>query len=240
MLRETCKENAVSAASRSKSGAAAAPMFGTSLPLILASASPRRQDYLHSLGIAFDTRPSQVEEPPRESGESPETYAMRAARVKALDVSTRYPGSIVLAADTVVTLGGHILGKPKDAEDALAMLHRLCGRDARQPARTRSHHVITGCCLARPKAADEPGPSPFLLEFAVSTEVVMAIQMHKVLERYVATGEPMDKAGAYGIQGLGAFLVKEVTGSYTNVVGLPLAEVVEVLGSWGGIAPTRG
>lgn len=216
------------------------PLYSTALPLILASSSPRRKDYLHMLGITFDTRPSQVVEPARDSGEAAEAYAMRAARVKALDVSTRYPGSIVLAADTVVVLGNHILGKPKHAEDAVAMLHRLCGRDPHQPARTRSHQVITGCCLARPKAADEAGPSPFLLEFAVATEVVMAIQNHKIIEGYVASGEPMDKAGAYGIQGLGALFVREVRGSYSNVVGLPLAEVVEVLGSWGVIAPRGG
>ncbi|GAB7078983.1 hypothetical protein JCM14635_06560 [Megalodesulfovibrio paquesii] len=181
-------------------------------------------------------RPSQVEEPARHPGEPPDAYAIRAARVKALDVSTRYPGSIVLAADTVVALGGQILGKPKHEEDALQMLHKLCGRDPHQPSRSRSHHVVTGCCLARPKAGDEPGPSPFLLEFSVDTEVVMAIQTHKVLAAYVATREPMDKAGSYAIQGKGAFLVREIRGSYTNVVGLPLAEVVEVLKSWGVVA----
>ncbi|AGW13331.1 Maf family protein [Megalodesulfovibrio gigas] len=224
----------------SEPSTARAPLFATSLPLILASASPRRQAYLNAIGVEFTIRPSQVEEPPREAGEAPEAYAVRAARSKALDVSTRYPGSIVLAADTVVALGGHLLGKPRDKDDALQMLHRLCGRDPHRPSRTRSHQVVTGCCLARPKAGDEPGPSPFLVEFAVVTEVVMAIQPHKVLAAYAATREPMDKAGAYAIQGKGAFLVREVRGSYTNVVGLPLAEIVDVLTSCGVIAPGRG
>lgn len=223
----------------SESPASRAPLFTTSLPLILASASPRRQAYLTSIGVEFTIRPSLVEEPPREAGETPEAYAMRAARIKALDVSTRYPGSIVLAADTVVALGGHLLGKPRDKDDALHMLHRLCGRDPHHPSRTRSHQVVTGCCLARPKAGDEPGPSPFLLEFSATTEVVMAIQPHKVLAAYVATKEPMDKAGAYAIQGKGAVLVREVRGSYTNVVGLPLAEVVDALTACGVIIPGR-
>lgn len=199
--------------------------FRTLSPLVLGSNSPRRRELLGSLGLEFEVCPSNAAEPPPTAGEEPEAYARRMARLKTLDVAVLYPEAAVLGADTIVVLphsGGPeaILGKPADAADALRMLTRLSGR---------AHQVITGVCLCLPGAAE-----PICL--AVSTEVAMRASTQEELRAYIATGEPGDKAGAYAIQGLGAFLVERVSGSYTNVVGLPVTECAELLLEHGIIA----
>ena len=180
--------------------------------IVLASASPRRLELLQGLGISFRVVPSTCPEPPPEGHEKPEAYAMRMALQKALEVAALHPGSLVIGADTVVAVGGQMLGKPVDEADARRMLGLLAGRE---------HLVATGCALVPP---DGPART-----FAVGTRVTMIDPGPAALAAYAATGEPLDKAGAYAIQGQGAFLVRSVEGSYTNVVGLPLAEVLEAL-----------
>jgi septum formation protein len=185
--------------------------------LVLASGSPRRRELLEALGLEFEVCPNNAPEPPPAPGEAPEDYARRMARQKTLDVAALYPRACVLGADTIVVLpeaaGALILGKPADEADALRMLTLLNGR---------THQVITGCCLAGPEHAQPEC-------FAVVTEVVMRASAREELTAYAATGEPADKAGAYAIQGLGAFIVDRVNGSYTNVVGLPVAQCAEAL-----------
>ena len=194
-------------------------VFRTLSGLVLASNSPRRRDLLGSLGLALEICPSNAPEPPPQPGEEPEAYARRMARMKTLDVAVLYPDCAVLGADTIVVLPAdrgtpaQILGKPADEADALRMLTLLSGR---------SHQVITGCCLALPGQALHETQGT--LCFAEVTEVAMRQSRQEELLAYIATGEPADKAGAYAIQGLGAFLVERITGSYTNVVGLPVAE----------------
>lgn len=197
--------------------------FRTLAPLVLASASPRRQELLASLGLAFVIDSGNGEEPRPEPGETPEDYALRAAQAKARQVAKNHAGAVVLAADTIVVLDQDILGKPRDVADACAMLARLSGR---------IHQVVTGCCLIRPQDGERC--------FAVSSDVTMRRSTRAELAAYAATGEPLDKAGAYAIQGLGGFLVRRVEGSYTNVVGLPLSRVLEALLEWGVIVPRQG
>lgn len=193
--------------------------YRTLSALVLGSSSPRRRELLGSLGLEFEVCPSNAPEPPPLPGEDPEAYARRMARNKTMDVAALYPDATVLGADTIVVLPGEpgtdalVLGKPVDEADARAMLARLSGR---------SHLVITGCCLALP---GKPEP----LCFAISTEVFMRASTSEELAAYAATGEPSDKAGAYAIQGLGAFLVERVSGSYTNVVGLPVTQCASAL-----------
>lgn len=194
-------------------------------PIVLASGSPRRRELLTALGLEFEVCPSNAPEPPPAAGERPEDYARRMARVKTMEVAVLYPESVVLGADTIVVRADvrgpeAVLGKPESDADALAMLTALAGRD---------HMVVTGCCLAM------PGKNIPVVQ-AVSTRVRMRASSEAELSAYIATGEPHDKAGAYAIQGLGAFLVESVQGSYTNVVGLPVAEVVELLLAAGVIA----
>ncbi|SMP68922.1 septum formation protein [Desulfonatronum zhilinae] len=196
-------------------------MFRTLTPLVLASGSPRRKELLVGLGLDFSVHPALAPEPAFIPGTDPEAFALGAAQAKAREVAAFQPGAVVLAADTIVVLGGDVLGKPVDSREALAMLERLAGRE---------HVVITGCCLRYPKNDEEQS-------FAVRTTVWMQNFGPEVLAAYVATGEPMDKAGAYGIQERAACLVERIQGSYTNVVGLPLAEVVEVLSRYGVIIP---
>lgn len=188
--------------------------FRTLSALVLASNSPRRRDLLGSLGLALEICPSNAPEPPPLSGEAPKDYAKRMALLKTLDVAVLYPDCAVLGADTIVVLPAtgdapaQVLGKPVDEADALRMLTLLSGR---------AHQVITGCCLALPGQAER-------ICFAEVTEVAMRASSREELCAYIATGEPADKAGAYAIQGLGGFLVERISGSYTNVVGLPVAE----------------
>lgn len=187
--------------------------FRARLPLVLASASPRRQALLAGQGLCFEVVPSTLKEPAPELGEAPADYAARMARIKGHDIAARHPDKVVVSADTIVVQGANILGKPKGAEDAMAMLTSLCGC---------WHEVMTGFCVL----LQSDGVS---LCRTVTTRVHMADNSRDMLQAYIDTGEPMDKAGAYGIQGIGAFLVDEVQGSYTNVVGLPLRSVLNFL-----------
>lgn len=197
--------------------------FRETTDIVLASGSPRRREMLAGLGIRFRVEPSLTEEPAPLPGEEPEDYALRMAAMKAAEVAARFPHSVVLAADTVVAIDHHVLGKPTDRADALRMLCLLAGR---------THLVVTGCAL------NAPGQPPHL--FAAHTNVTMLDPGPDVLAAYAASGEPDDKAGAYAIQGQGAFLVRHVEGSYTNVVGLPLARVVRLLRELGVVVPAGG
>jgi septum formation protein len=181
-------------------------------PLILASASPRRQALLRLVGIRFEIIPSQADErflP----GETPEEHVIRLARAKAMEVAGQYRDRWVLAADTVVEIDGKVLGKPRDHREAEEMLQNLSHRE---------HRVLTGYCLLKV-------PSLEKREGRVISRVKFKALSPEEIRWYLNTGEPFDKAGAYAIQGRAAFMVKEVQGSYTNVVGLPLCEIVEAL-----------
>ncbi len=175
--------------------------------LVLASQSPRRRELLAGLGISFVVRPARTEETPR-PGEPPPQYVRRVAAEKAAAVD----GEVVLGADTAVVLGDRILGKPEDADDARRMLQALSGR---------AHAVLTGVCVRR-----REGPTA---ESVVATEVRFATLSDAAIDWYVGTGEPLDKAGAYAVQGAGGAFVREISGSVSNVVGLPLAETLELL-----------
>ncbi len=188
-------------------------------PLVLASGSPRRRAFLESVGLTFRILPATCDEPRPLPGEDPRAYAARCAEAKSRFVLTsmtdREAGTAVLSADTIVILrdetGASILGKPRDKAEALAMLSRLSGR---------THEVVTSCCLAMDSHVEC---------FDDMTEVTFAPWPRSVLEAYVESGDPLDKAGAYGIQGKGAFLVSRVSGSWSTVVGLPLNLVLERL-----------
>ncbi|MCX8038046.1 MAG: Maf family protein [Candidatus Sumerlaeia bacterium] len=180
-------------------------------PLVLASRSPRRIELLRALGLNFDVVPSAVEEhiiP----GLSHDELAIETARQKAEDVARQFPRRIVLGADTIVCLDDAILGKPADPADARRILRTLRGRE---------HRVITGLCIIGP---DQP-----VWTAAEITRVRMHHFSDEALERYVAGGEPMDKAGAYGIQGGAADFIASLVGDYFNVVGLPLSLLLEGL-----------
>jgi len=195
-------------------------MYHTCKPLVLASNSPRRKGFLEDLGLQMTIWAMDIDEAPL-PGENPTRYVERMAREKALAVKSRFPGHYVLAADTAVCIGETILGKPVDEEDAVGMLMTLAGR---------VHLVRSGVCLV----SEMDGVQ---IVSSVSTEVRFAEFDETVARAYVSEGESLDKAGGYGIQGKGAFLVAHVTGSYTNVVGLPLAEVVALLTQQGVIVP---
>lgn len=195
--------------------------FRETADIVLASGSPRRRELLGLTGAAFRVEPSAVEEPEPDADEPPGGYALRMARLKARDVAKANPGSYVLGADTVVAVGGMILGKPRDEADARRMLAMLSGRE---------HAVVTGCCLIGPDGE-------VAWELAPVSKVTFARLTEEAMAAYAATGEPLDKAGSYAIQGLGAFMIAGIEGSYTNVVGLPLAEVVEILRTYGVIIP---
>lgn len=185
-------------------------------PLILASASPRRRDLLREAGLQFEVLASDEAEPAREPGEQARDFARRAALAKAARVARRRPGRLVLAADTIVVLDDEVLGKPRDEDEACAILARLAGR---------VHCVYTGVALAR--ALPDGGVTA---EGAVArTSVTFRPLSADDIAAYVRTGEPLDKAGAYGIQGLGSQLVAGYEGSYTNVVGLPMETVSRML-----------
>jgi len=181
-----------------------------SLPVVLASASPRRLDMLRSVGLEPEVRAADVDER-RRPGEDPVAMVERLARDKRDAVGR--PEELVLAADTVVVLDGDVLGKPGTPEVATAMLERLSGR---------IHHVVTGVAVAGPGGAAST---------AVSTEVAWRTLSNEEVSAYVATGEPLDKAGGYGIQGGGADFVASLVGSRDNVVGLPVTTALELLAS---------
>jgi septum formation protein len=189
------------------------PLFQTCQPLILASASPRRKEFLLSLGLDFNIITISVDETPA-SGELPEKFALRMAQNKALPVSQNNPHSWTIGADTIVTLDGlTIIGKPTDQENGLAILSQLSGN---------THQVMTGLCLC---CLD----NEVNVTIVEKTEVTFADFSDEILRAYIATGEPMDKAGAYGIQGTGSFLVKKINGSASNVIGLPINRLVSLL-----------
>ncbi len=176
--------------------------------LILASASPRRADLLRAAAIEFDVIPADVDES-RRPDEWPDAYVARLAEAKAAAVLDRAAGRPVLAADTVVVCGTDILGKPSDAADAKRMLELLSGR---------THLVLTGVCLVAPQASGRHTD-------VASTAVEFAHLTDEEINWYVASGEPEGKAGAYAIQGLASRFVTAISGSYTNVVGLPVGVV---------------
>lgn len=181
------------------------------LPLILASQSLRRRELLATAGILFTVRVREVEEI-RAPGEPPDAYVRRLARAKA-EAAWENHDEIVLGADTIVVLDQKVLEKPRDADDARVMLRLLAGRE---------HTVITGICLRHPKGAQVDSTAT-LVRFAPLTEAE--------IDDYVASGEPMDKAGAYAIQGLASKFVEYVEGCYFNVIGLPLSQVYRYLKS---------
>jgi septum formation protein len=181
--------------------------------LILASSSPRRKDLLNGLRVRFNVVPSTVEEVAL-NGEAPQDQVTRLALKKAEDVMLRFPGCWVLGADTLVVIDGKTLGKPRDEDEAKTMLAVLADR---------THVVFTGYALIHSRF-----PENRRIRY-VRSEVRIRELSHGEIEGYVRTAEPMDKAGAYAIQGIGSGLVESVNGSYTNVVGLPLCEVARDL-----------
>ena len=180
------------------------------MKIILASNSPRRKELLEQVGIEFEVMSSDVDEITDKT--APADVVMDLSRIKAEAVARNNKGVVVLAADTVVAYNGQILGKPKDEADAFKMLKLLSGK---------AHQVFTGVTIV-----DEAGESNSFFE---STDVLMYENSDELIKKYIAIGEPMDKAGAYGIQGKGAVLVKEIKGDYNNVVGLPLSRVCKEL-----------
>lgn len=198
-------------AARTRAGRRAA-ILGETMEWILASASPRRRQLLEQIGDRVRVYPSNVDETAHEN-ERPPALVRRLARAKAEAAAAegRKAGLPVLAADTVVVLGGQILGKPADDREAAAMLRRLAGR---------RHEVWTGICVI------PPGGAPAIA--AEMTRVWFAAMSAEEIAAYVATGEPRDKAGAYGIQGPAAQFIPRIAGSYSNVMGLPLHRVREL------------
>ena len=185
-------------------------MYHSRMRLILASASPRRMDLLRDAGYVFDVEPAHVDESEL-PGEPPGTYVVRVASMKARTVAARHPDDAVLAADTTVVVDGAMLTKPADDADAKRMLGLLSGR---------THDVLTGVVLVRAGRASSA---------VVDTRVRFRPLEAGEIDWYVASGEPRDKAGAYGVQGLAARFVESVEGSYSNVVGLPVEAVRPLL-----------
>jgi septum formation protein len=186
--------------------------------LILASKSPRRHELLKQVGLDFDVIPSRIEED-FVKGESPRKHVLRLAEAKALDVGNQHPDRWVVAADTIVYVDHSILGKPKNREEARKMLRRLSGKE---------HRVLTGFSvlhLERGKRDRE----------AVQTTVKVKKLTQPEIEWYVRTCEPFDKAGGYAIQGIGSFMIESIKGSYSNVVGLPICELIQMLSRLGAL-----
>lgn len=180
--------------------------------LILASKSPRRRYLLKQAGLEFSVIPSTLDENSIPLT-SPESYVRRLAETKAEEISQQYPESWVIGADTIVFINDTILGKPSSRKEAREMLKSLSGK---------THQVLTGYCIRREitnRAFSE----------TVKTDVCFKELTEVEINWYIRSGEPFDKAGAYAIQGIGTFLVKRINGSYTNVVGLPVCEVLEFL-----------
>jgi septum formation protein len=184
-------------------------------PLVLASRSPRRHRLLEEAGVSFEIRPADIPEE-HQLGEQPEAFARRLSAEKALAVSARLgdpEGRAVLGADTIVVIGESILGKPRDPAHAVELLGRLLGEE---------HRVITAVTLVT-------GPNRTTVTEAVQSRVTMRTASLQEIRDYVATGEPLDKAGAYALQGLGRRFVERVEGSETNVIGLPIEETLALL-----------
>ena len=180
--------------------------------LILASKSPRRSELLGQAGLSFSVIPSDFDES-TVALSNPDSYVITLAESKALDISEKHPAAWVIGADTIVLIDSIILGKPDSSEEAHDMLQRLSDK---------THQVLTGyciCCKKKNRVFSE----------TVKTDVRFKKLTDAEIKWYLQTGEPFDKAGAYAIQGIGTFLVKSIIGSYTNVVGLPVCEVIEFL-----------
>ncbi len=198
------------------------PLFSTDRDVILASASPRRQSFLKELGLRFAVEPAAIDETPL-PGEAAEAFVRRMAAGKAESISGLHPEAVVIGADTVISHQGEILGKPATQAEALAILQKLQGT---------SHIVLTALGL-------------HCKEGNLATTVIGATTVTfgrfptEVLEAYIRTGEPMDKAGAYAIQGRGGFLIEKINGSCSTVIGLPMNELITLLLSHGVISAYR-
>ncbi|ELV3466766.1 nucleoside triphosphate pyrophosphatase [Enterobacter asburiae] len=189
--------------------------------LYLASGSPRRQELLTQLGVSFERIVTGIEEK-RAEGESAQQYVSRLAREKAqAGVASVQRDLPVLGADTIVILNGEVLEKPRDADHAARMLHKMSGQ---------THQVMTAVALA---------DRQHVLDCLVVTEVTFRVLTDDDIAAYIASGEPMDKAGAYGIQGLGGCFVRKINGSYHAVVGLPLVETYELLSNFNSLREGR-
>lgn len=189
--------------------------------LVLASASPRRQELLRHAGISFTVQATEILEIPLQ-GESPTACAERLAREKAVAIAQLRPKDFVLGADTIVVVDDQILGKPRDAEDASRMLWLLSGR---------THQVTTGVCLVPPRGEDSMQPATA----SETTLVTVSKLTADDIRTYIGSGEPMDKAGAYGIQGIASRWIPRLEGDYSNVVGLPVALVYGMLRKHGAV-----
>ena len=189
--------------------------------IVLASASPRRQELLRNAGIPFTVCPANIPEIPS-AGESPRDCAERLAREKARAVLLQQPRKFVLGADTIVVVDGEILGKPRDEADAMRMLRLLSGR---------THEVTTGVCLVGPsrRTGNQKLETGFEDTRSETTRVSMTALTEEEIRSYIATDEPMDKAGAYAIQGIASRWIPRIEGDYCNVVGLPVALVFRML-----------
>lgn len=212
-----------------------APVLELRIPLVLGSRSPRRMELLQSVGLTVAVGAADVDESAR-MAESPAAYVERIARAKLDAARHAVPPEIprplaVLVADTTVTIDGDVLGKPDDAGHATQMLSRLAGR---------THEVLTCYGIAIVVASDAMGATAGGREVVrtVASRVTMRSCAPSEIERYVASGEPFDKAGAYAIQGLGAVFVERIEGSYSGIVGLPLCEVVVDLQRLGVVGPS--
>ena len=191
--------------------------------LVLASRSPRRYELLKQMGLDFDVVPSCIEEGGLLPGEAPREHVLRLSEAKARDVGMHYPDAWVIGADTIVFVDGTVLGKPKNREEAKEMLRQLSGKE---------HSVLTGFSvnhIGRGKRDQE----------AVQTSVKVKPLTEAEIKWYVGTGEPFDKAGAYAIQGMGAFMIESIRGSYTNVVGLPVCELIQMLSRLGALTISK-
>jgi septum formation protein len=184
--------------------------------IVLASESTRRVDILRTLGISFSIIPPDIDETKLKE-ETPQEFVNRIAFEKASKVGKHFPDKWVIAADTIVVLKGKVLGKPKNERDAFNMLRNLSGK---------WHKVITGYCVVNLL-------KNIVYRDIVETKVFVRDMTDEEINRYIKTSEPMGKAGSYAVQGKGGYMVKEIKGSYTNVVGLPICEIAEALLSLG-------
>jgi len=188
--------------------------------IILASGSPRRKELMTQAGIDFKIHVADIDESKVDPGMAPENYVCLLSKTKAQAVAAHYPDAWTIGADTIVAVGNTILGKPAGHRQAVTMLTQLSNRE---------HSVFTAFTITRPDSDD-------LITRVVNTRVRFKALSKDEINWYADTGEPYDKAGGYGIQGIGAFLVKEISGSYTNVVGLPVCELIDALASLGAIS----
>lgn len=184
--------------------------------IVLASESTRRIDILRTLGISFSIIPPDIDET-RNAAESPKDYVLRISYEKAQKVGNLFPDKWIIGADTVVVHKGKVLGKPKNETDAITMLKRLRGN---------WHKVFTGYCVLNIE-------HQIVYQDVAETKVFIKDLTDEEIAKYIKTSEPFDKAGSYAVQGRGGYMVKEIKGSYTNVVGLPICEITEVLLSLG-------